>query len=262
MIKFTAENHKYESIIPDDIKWRSVTGIVHTLCKEFDADDMAPKSARNKKSKWYGMPVEEIKEAWRAENERSIVLGKWYHDIREQQHLKRENAVWPEIKDGVKYATSQVLQKGKVYPEHMVYLKTVGITGQSDIVEVTTDGIVNINDYKTSKEIKKEGWKNWEGVSEKLLAPLHHLDKCEYNLYALQLSMYMLIIQKHNPSLIPGKLTIEHIKFEVAGEDKYGYPVYWTDKEGNYLVKDIVLYELPYMKKEVIKLIDYIRNER
>lgn len=262
MLKFTAEDHKYESVVPDNIKWRSVTGIVHKLCKEFDAEEKAPKSARNKKSKWYGLPVEEIKAAWKAENERAVALGKWYHDIREQEHLKRENAVWPEIIDGVKYATSQVLEKGKIYPEHIVYLQSAALTGQSDVVEVTTEGIIDINDYKTSKEIRKEGWKNWEGVSEKLMAPLNHLDKCEYNLYALQLSLYMLMIQKSNPTLTPGKLTIEHIKFEVAGEDRYGYPVYWTDKDGNYLVKDIIKYEMPYLKKEAIKLIDYIKNER
>ena len=57
----------------------------------------------------------------------------------------------------------------------MVYLKSAGICGQSDLVEVV-NGHVNIIDYKTNKEIKMESFKNWEGISEKMLHPVSNLE--------------------------------------------------------------------------------------
>ena len=71
-----------------------------------------------------------------------------------------------------------------------------------------------------NKEIKKESYIDWEGISEKLSQPLSALDDCNFNHYALQLSIYMYIILKHNPKLIPGKMFIQHISFEEEGKDE------------------------------------------
>ena len=65
-----------------------------------------------------------------------------------------------------------------------------------------------------NKEIKTESFRNWEGISQKMLAPVSHLDDCNYNHYNLQLSIYMYIILKHNPTFKPGKLILHHIQFE------------------------------------------------
>ena len=106
----------------------------------------------------------------------------------------------------------------------MVYLKSIGLCGQADLVEVV-NGYVNILDYKTNKEIKEKGFTNWEGITSKMYNPVNHLDDCNYNHYTLQLSIYMYIILKHNPKLKPGKLTIQHVKFNELGKDKNGYPI-------------------------------------
>ena len=141
----------------------------------------------------------------------------------------------------------------------MVYLKSAGICGQSDLVEVV-NGKVNITDYKTNKEIKTEGFTNWDGVTQKLSAPVAHLDDCHLNHYALQLSMYMYIIIKHNPRLSPGKLLIHHIVFEEAGRDKYDNPISALDNQGNPIVKSIIPYDLPYLKQEIITLINWLKD--
>ena len=141
----------------------------------------------------------------------------------------------------------------------MVYLKSAKLCGQADRVEVVA-GEVNIYDYKTNKEIKTKAYTNWEGVTNKLSGPLSHVDDCNLMHYALQLSIYMYIILKHNHSLKPGKLQIHHIIFEVEDEDENGYPIVATDAAGDPLVKEVVPYDLPYMKKEVNNIIKYLKT--
>jgi hypothetical protein len=84
-----------------------------------------------------------------------------------------------------------------------------------------------------------------------LQAPFQHLHDCNFVTYSLQLSLYMFMILKHNPQFKPGKITLQHVLFEEQTRDKYDNPVYKKDEQGNFFVKDIVLYDVPYMKKNV-----------
>jgi hypothetical protein len=266
-IKFIDKGHIYESIENDGIKWISVTSILSKFKKPFDPDSIAEKCATNKKSKWYGLTATQIKDYWKQEVDDAIILGTWYHNQRESDILEfntitRNNIDLPIFKshtiDGIKYAPEQKLING-IYPEHMVYLKSAGICGQADRVEVI-DGYVNISDYKTNKEIKTEGFVNWEGKRDTLLAPLDHLDNCELLIYGLQLSIYMYIILKHNPKLKPGKLTIEHIIFEEHTRNKYNVRNLVKDHDGKPLFKDMIQYEVPYYKDEVITIINHLKD--
>jgi len=267
ILKFTAHDHKYRS--EDDMNWLSVTSLISNFKQPFDADKIAIKTSKSKKSKWYGMTPEDIKAAWKNEAKRATDLGTWYHNCRESDicgltNMERHGSTIPVFapieKEGVKYSPNQKLVDG-IYPEHMVYLKSAGICGQSDLVEVI-DGKVHITDYKTNKEIKVEGYTNWEGISQKMSPPVHHLDDCHLNHYALQLSMYMFIILKHNPKLSPGILTIHHILFEEAGRDRFDNPISALDTNGDPIVTDVVMYDLPYLKKEAIDVIHWLEDNK
>lgn len=267
LLKFIPKNHKY--ISDDETEWMSVTSLISNFKQPFDADKIAEKSSKSKKSKWYGLTPEEIKAAWKTEADRATSLGTWYHNQRESDICGLENmerqgctvSVFKPIEvDGVKHSPNQKISEG-VYPEHMVYLKSAGICGQSDLVEVINNK-VHITDYKTNKEIKVEGYTNWEGITQKMSAPLSHLDDCHLNHYTLQLSMYMYIILKHNPKLDFGSLTIHHILFEEAGKDRFGNPITAVDSNGNFIVKDVVVYDLPYLKKEAISLIHWLEDKK
>ena len=61
---FKSQNHKYESVDTDGIEWTSVTSFISKYKKPFDAQTVAEKSAKSKKSKWYGMTVEDIFRKW------------------------------------------------------------------------------------------------------------------------------------------------------------------------------------------------------
>lgn len=267
ILKFTAYNHKYTS--DDNKEWMSVTSVISNFKQPFEADSIAVKSSKNKKSKWYGMTPEEIKEAWKAEAKRATDLGTWYHNQRESDLCEIENMerhgytvpiFKPIEKEGIKFSPEQKLKDG-VYPEHMVYLKSAGICGQSDLVEVV-NGKVHITDYKTNKEIKTEGYVNWEGISQKMSGPLSHLDDCHLNHYALQLSLYMYIILKHNPKLTAGTLTIHHILFHETGRDRFNNPISALDSDGNPIVLDIMQYDLPYLKQEAISVIHWLEDNK
>jgi hypothetical protein len=266
-VKFLPKEHKYVSTTDDKINWSSVTSIISKYKEHFDADAIALKSSKNKRSKWYGMDPEKIKSIWKDESDRAIELGTWYHNQREADILDcktitREGCDLPVVKsleiDGYKTAPNQKLSEG-VYPEHFVYLKSAGICGQSDRVEVV-NGKVFVYDYKTNKEIKKESYKNWEGFSKKMNSPLNHLDDCNYNHYSLQLSMYMYIILKHNPKLKPGGLILDHVIFEDIGIDDRGNKIHKLDNNNNPIISKIERYELPYMKTEIISIIRHLEQ--
>ncbi len=267
-LQFIPELHKYVSIDGADIEWTSVTSFISKFKKPFDADATALKVSRSKKSKWYGMNPEDIKDAWKTEAKRATDLGTWYHNQREAdicglEYIGREGVNIPIIipntnLDGSKNAPEQKLTEG-IYPEHMVYLKSVGLCGQSDLVEVVNKK-VNIIDFKTNKEIKKESFKDYSGKSQKMLPPVGHLDDCNFNHYALQLSLYMYMIIKHNPLYKPGEMKLHHILFKQVDKDKYGNPIVEIDRDGNPIVEEIVQYTVPYLKQEVISLINYLKD--
>lgn len=267
---FEPTTHSYKSIdASDNTIWTSVTTLIGHLKQPFDSDTVAKKSAANKKGKWYGMTVEQIQAAWKRESERACNLGNWYHDQREQditgcvtlnRHSKELPVIRPMFDEhGKKVAPSQKLIEG-IYPEHMVYLRSAGICGQSDLVEVA-DGMVHITDYKTNKEIKAESFKNWEGISQKMNFPVSHLDDCNLNHYNLQLSIYLYMILKHNPNLKPGTLRIHHILFEEEEQkDEFGYPISKLDAQGEPIVKEVIPYQLPYLKDEVVGVLSWYKD--
>jgi len=267
-VTFQEKNHLYKSLDPNDqITWLGVTSFVGMFKQKFDPVAQSIKSSQNKRSKWFGVDPLEIQRIWAGEGDRANKEGTKYHNQREEDLLGIDTIVRMGVKvpiikpifDGdLKLAPIQKLTEG-IYPEHFVYLKSVSICGQADRVEVVQK-IVDVYDYKTNKEIKKEAFTNWEGITQKMTGPVAHLDDCNFNHYALQLSTYMYIILKHNPQYKAGKLVLHHIVFEKAGEDKYGYPIIKRDTQGDAIVKELVPYEVPYLKKEVIAMINYIKE--
>jgi hypothetical protein len=269
-IVFNAQDHSYKSLDGESIDWISVTTLVSHFKKPFDAKKIAEKVSKNKKSKWHGIEPAIIQQIWTNESDRSTTLGTWYHNQRESDicsfaSIEREGITVPvfkptEVKEGIKIAPPQKLEAG-VYPEHMVYLRSAGICGQSDLVEIV-NGKVNIIDYKTNKEIKRESYVDWDGKSEKMLPPVDTLDDCHFYHYALQLSIYMYIILKHNPKLKPGRIFIHHVTFEVEGEDSWGYPITKKDSNGDPVVKEVIPIAIPYLVDEVIAIIHYLHDNR
>lgn len=271
MIKFDDTSHTYLSVDPSkDIRWTSVTSLVSLYKQPFDKVGVSNKASKNPRSKWYGIDPEKIQAIWKKETDRSTEAGDWYHRKRETDLTNLDvldvNGVSytitkPTHQDNYKLAPPQKLQNNTIYPEYMVYSMTDQICGQSDKVEVS-DNRVNITDYKTIKTLKTEGFINWEGMTTRMLKPIDHLDDCHLVHYTLQLSIYLYMILKHNPQFKPGILTIEHIKFKLESMDEYGFPIYFKDNNNQFVVEDITNYKVPYMKEEVLAIINDFKNNK
>lgn len=265
MIVFNEDNHRYSDM--NGITMTSVTSFIGKYKQKFDAEAVAAKVSKNKKSKWYGKTPEQILEFWQKESERSTTLGSWYHKLMENDILSCSSADYstsaslPVVKptydrNGDKILPNQKLEPG-IYPEHMMYLKSVGLCGQSDLVIVDKDNKVFVSDYKTNKSIDTASYVDYRGVSKKMLPPIQHLDDCNFNHYALQLSFYMYIILRHNPHLEFGGLKIEHITFEKEAEDENGFPIYKQTPQGDFIVEKVSIYDVPYLEQEIASLLDY-----
>lgn len=267
---FKEKGHIYKSVDPnEEIDWTSVTSLVGKLKPKFDVMAVSKKCVKNKKSKWYGMKPSDVRAIWQKENNRANTLGTFYHNQRESDimdcdTLTKEGVklpvIPPIIQGDVKLAPEQKIEAG-IYPEHFVYLKSAGVCGQADYVEVV-NGKVNILDYKTNKEIKMKGFTNWEGITEMMHDPIGHIENCNFMHYNLQMSIYMYIILKHNPKLKPGTLTLQHVTFEEEGRDEYDYPITKYDKNGDPVIKDVISYEVPYMKEEVLSMINWLKDQK
>lgn len=267
MIRFTPHPHSYQSIDPaHSYDWIGITSLVHAFQPPFDPVAQSIKASRNSKSKWGGMDPGHIRDIWKKESDRSLSMGSWYHDktetaILSSSHHDNLTVIKPITAGKDRLAPDQHLENNTLYPEHLVYLQSHGICGQTDRVDVTNHHI-NIRDYKTSKVIKTEGFTNWEGISARMLEPLSHLDECNFVHYSLQMSLYLYMVLKHNPQFLPGKLTLEHVIFEQDSLDEYGYPVYKKDVNGDPVIKEVKPYSIAYLKSEVISILNFLNENR
>jgi hypothetical protein len=266
-LKFEDEGHKYYT--DDGFEWVSVTKLVEQFKEKFDAPKVAEKCSKGKNAKYKGKTPEQILAMWDKENKRATDLGSWYHNKREKATLEcntitRDGIELPIISpliDGkVKSAPDQTLVEG-VYPEHLVYLRSASICGQADRVEVVGDRI-DVYDYKTNKEIKMRGYEFLKKKKKMMLGPLRHLEDCEFNHYALQLSVYMYVMLKYNYNLNPGVLEIHHITFEKDGEDENGFPILARDPLGEPIIEKVTPIKLPYLKKEVIAMLKWLKEHK
>ena len=259
-IVFKPDNHQYLSLDNPDKEWISVSTLVSALKEPFDPIAQSIKSSKNSKSKWYGLNPTDIQQAWKNEGKRSTDLGTFYHQQREDNWIASGLATTCEWREGVKYALPQQLTTG-VYIEFITYLESAGIIGQVDRIEVRNNTLF-IHDYKTNKTIERRSYCNWEGVYKKMQKPLHHIEDCSFNHYALQLSMYAYCLLRHNPLLSLGKLIIEHVTFEEGEPDKWGYPVTLLDAHKQPIVKTVEDIEVPYLSNEVQTLVQWIKEPK
>lgn len=268
-IYFTEEGHKYYSNDSDNIDWTSVTTLLELFTEEFDERKVATKcsTGEGKTKKYIGLSVDDILDIWQKENKRATDLGSRYHYKKEKELIdnplqERDGIlypVYPPIMHGnKKLSIPQQLNEG-IYAEHMMYLKSAKICGQSDRVEIIKN-FIDVYDHKTNKKLEFEGFKNRLGVSKKMLRILKHIDDCNFKHYSLQLSIYMYMLRKHNYNLIPRKLVLEHVLFETQSVDDYGFPIYYLDEDGNPIIKSKTDYTVDYMEREAISIINFVKE--
>lgn len=244
-MKFIEEGHVYTD--DNTREFTSVTKVIHSFEEPKDWDAIAKKYAKKN-----GLTVAEVKASWKEENEKSLVRGHAYHALKESEVNEAGKISINNIECAVKFYTPTEgvihqdnckLEDNTVYTEMMIWDEDSGICGKSDRVNVV-DGYINVEDHKTNKEIKRKGFFVRNVGTEKLLTPLKHLDNCNWNVYCLQLSLYMYMLWKKNKNLRIGKLTLNHVTFKEDGS-----------------IDNIIVYDVPYLREEVKALIEAWKNK-
>ena len=257
----------------------SVTRLIEEYTNEFDAQAVAEKVAtKNKKNydyatvqlKYYNplvlgydgcrekydelqemlkqpTTVQEVLDEWKQKNEWACKKGSACHEYAQ--------SLWSSVKyfdkqwDGVEYVKAvdkiqkQALQFRMDYDDRLNHVADEYVIGSEEydiasaidhlFINKLTGGLVLV-DYKTNSDIHKS-----EKYAKDMKVPLQHLKDFTLTHYHIQLSIYKYLVEKYT------NLKIEEM-----------FIVYFSENIDNY---EII--EIPYLKDEVIKILENRREK-
>lgn len=214
-IKFFDKDHRYE--IDGKPALMSVSQLISKYEKPFEKNKMAERVAKRE-----GVLLEDIVQRWDWNKEYSCYKGSEFHSIVENFYQRKIIPI-------DRKAFVQFLKENKIeddsyvdsYYEEMaifirnfknfynwwkqdhILIKSEFVIGDKDTKICGTIDNLSFNiktnsfaifDYKTNKEIKREGYQ-----LETLLSPLDDIQKCELGKYSLQLNLYKEIFERNTP---------------------------------------------------------------
>ena len=239
--KFYEENHTYTyKGKPISI---GATGLIGQYTQDFDADTIAERVAIKE-----GKSTQEVLDEWKYKNWIACKKG-------HLGHLYAQN-IWQSINTledikracmDVKTPLESILRQADnfyndykdrlehLYDEYVIGSEEYNLASAIDhlFINKLTGGLVLV-DYKTNSDIHKN-----ERYAKKMKVPLSHLKDTTLNHYAIQLSIYKYIVEKYT-----------NLKFEEM------FIVWFSENIDNYQI-----IEVPYLKEEVIKILEN-RRER
>jgi ATP-dependent exoDNAse (exonuclease V) beta subunit len=219
-ICFFEKNHKYT--IDGKPAKCSVSQLIKKYEKDFDSDKISKQVAIKQ-----GVTQRDILRKWDFERDYSCHKGSEFHRIVENHfnnkkvkinrdllnlffkdygEFKNDNYVQSYYNDIANYLKN-FFDFYEWWKKEHILIKSEFIIGDSETGVCGTIDNLSFNkktkelvifDYKTNKSIKT---KNLYG--EMFLNPLNHLDKCEFNKYSLQLSLYSVILEKITSFTVP-----------------------------------------------------------
>ena len=278
-VAFTEEDHKYFDIEDPNKEYISVTTLIHKYTQPFDKLFWASFKALEKllaKDVWniekksllntkkfdkvllelhdinendFNKVQQTILDEWDEENRKSCERGTKIHaDLENSFYNKKTDIDISKFEIGGKFVcdkgrTELDLENG-VYPEYLISRVSedgkLRIAGQIDLLVKKGNKLI-IGDFKTNKKIETKSFFNTKTKqSVKMKYPLNNLEDCNYYHYCLQLSTYAWMLQKYNPKFEIEDLVLIHF-----------------DHNDN-----MTVYHLPYLKEEVIKMLNHFKKEQ
>lgn len=192
-IKFQADGHVY--FIDGDRGYTSVTTWGGSHFPKFDADLVIERMMNGKnwrKSQYYGMTAEAIKNQWDTNGNVSRTLGTKLHDDIERtidgQAVVNTN---PEYGYFLNYRDQKLTENTPYRTEWTIFDEDHKLAGSIDYAAIRPDGSIDLYDWKRSKEIKMDGY------GEYALTPcIRHIPNSNYWKYSLQLNIYRDILER------------------------------------------------------------------
>lgn len=167
---------------------------------------------------------------WRKKKEMSAKAGSIFHNLMEEKILSEHHG-GERVSDKDTFSILSECDQ-VIIPEAVLYSEEYKVAGKTDRLE-KINGVINIDDYKTSLDVYKEPFMN-----KKMLYPVQHLDDCLINHYALQLSAYAYMIEMKGFKI--GRLSVIPVKFDRT---------YMPSSPDDFQIADAI--QVPYLKDEV-----------
>lgn len=242
-----------------DQRYTSASQIVGLFTPPFDTWAVATNYAAK-----HGGTPEYWVDQWSQKTTKSLVRGNKIHDANElvlnarmidviegevlpvQGDRYDDNYPWFERPDGV-YTERKLWHHGyrAAGRSDKVILRTVNKSLQVEGSELSLPSVTryaDVEDYKTNESIDKVSYQFKNGNFKMMKPPIAHIMSSNYWHYALQLSLYMFMLEYQG--FEPGNIRIIH----------YPHP---TEANPN---PERVYYDLPYMKREVINMLSFINR--
>ena len=277
-IAFVEETHKYFDVTNPNAVFTSVTTLIHNYTQPFDKEFWSAFKALEKllpKDAWiiekksllnskkfdkillesydisesdFNKEQQAILDAWDEENRKSCERGTKIHaDFEHSFYAKKKDIDISKFEIGGKFIcekdrTALDLENG-IYPEYLIHRISedgkLRIAGQIDLLVKKGNKII-IGDFKSNRKIETKSFFDSKSKKNVMMKyPLNNIQDSNYWHYTLQLSTYAWMIQKYNPEFEIEDLVMIHI-----------------DHSDN-----MTIYHLPYLKDEVIKMLNHFKKE-
>jgi hypothetical protein len=217
MIIFDEKSHTYTNSKTNE-KYISVTTLLSEYKQPFDKDKHSLRVAERE-----GVSQELVLEMWDKENKKATTRGTKIHKLMENYvGFGEEESDYKWLYKSYDKVVSYSVDKfKKIHSENLLSNDEYKIAGTADLIYDHGD-YFTIGDFKTNKKFNFTSTFN-----DFFKNPIEHLTYCEFNNYALQMSMYAYMHEKTS-----GKRCKKIIVFYLD-EDK------WRPIHCNYLKSDI-----------------------
>jgi hypothetical protein len=213
-VEFIEDGHRYSR--------RGVPYISQSAFVKIFEPSFSP-MAVHMSAKAAGITSQEMQDQWDKKRDDAGEHGNIIHKVLEDSWYGRPfDPMYNFMVDQVR----TIVQPSKlVFPEKRVYLDDIRLAGTIDLPSERFKSkgrqCVDVFDYKTNQskgvtlhtsKLKDDKWINYS--DSWFLGPLSHLEHSLYNKYAIQISMYMYMLEM-NYNIIPGRLGIIYINSEL-----------------------------------------------
>ena len=230
MITFDEKDHVYTHDQTQE-KYTSVTTLIGKYEHEFDKDKHSARVAKRE-----GVPQELVLEMWQAENDKANERGHKIHKLMENYiELGEEDPSYKWLYASYdKAARINIGAYKSVVCENILHNDVYKIAGMADLI-YDHGNTFTIADFKTNKKFNFDS-----PFNDYLLPPIDHLSNCQFNTYALQMSLYAYMNE-----CLTGKQCKKIVVFYLQDD-------VWTPINCNYLKSDAIA----LMKHHLYKSVD------
>ena len=217
MIVFDEKSHTYTNTETGN-RYVSVTTLLGKYKKPFDSNTHSKRVAERE-----GVTQEFVLESWKATTKVATDRGTKIHKLMEDfvKFGEVDDTYNYLFKSYDRFVAKFIGNYKQVLSEELLFLHDYEIAGTSDLIYERKDDFI-VADFKTNKKYRFSN-----DFNEYFQSPVEHLPYCEFNTYALQLSMYAKIFEIMSGKKCKG-LVVLYLQ-----EDK------WIPYHCNYLKTDV-----------------------